>query len=61
MATEKLTPVKPEAEKSVNELILLELQKQSEYLNRLDWKFWMMYNIVKVIAEENGYDIETKE
>lgn len=44
----------------VQERILLELRKQNEYLHRMDWKFWTIMSMVKVIGEENGYlfDIE---
>lgn len=39
----------------VQERILLELRKQNEYLHRMDWKFWSIMQMVKIIGEENGY------
>ena len=70
MATKKLTPVKPSATSATSaekeaptteQLILLELQKQTEYFNRMDWKLWMLMNMVKIIGEENGYTYEINE
>jgi hypothetical protein len=57
MVTKKLTPVKPEATESdsVQAAMLLELQKQTEYMHRIDWKLWMIMNMFKTISEENGY------
>ncbi len=57
MATKKLTPVKPEATEpgSVQDAMLLELQKQTEYMHRMDWKLWMIMNMFRTIGEENGY------
>lgn len=57
MVTKKLTPVKPEVKEtdSVQEAILLELQKQTEYMHRMDWKLWMIMNMTRTIGEENGY------
>jgi len=64
----KLTPVKSTKssiteEVDTQKLILEELQKQTEYLHRTDWKLWMLMNIVKIICEENGYhyDVQTEE
>lgn len=65
MAT-KLTPVKtPKASKAKatvevdnQKLILEELQKQTEYLHRMDWKLWVLMNVVKTICDENGYHYE---
>jgi hypothetical protein len=66
MATKKLTPVAPagakkETKVDVNQQILEELKKQTEYMHRTDWKLWMLMNVVKNIAEENGYTITIKE
>jgi hypothetical protein len=64
MATKKLAPVKKETTVSMSNstegkyadmLILEELQKQTEFLNRMDWKLWTMMNMMKIIGEENGY------
>ena len=68
MAT-KLTPLKipktPKATKSeetdTQKLILAELQKQTEYFHRMDWKLWMLMNMVRLIGEENGYHYEINE
>jgi len=35
--------------------VLDELKKQTEYLHRVDWKLWMLMNMVRIIGEENGY------
>lgn len=57
MTTKKLTPVKQEAVEpaSVQDAMLLELQKHTEYLHRVDWKLWMLMNMVRTIGEDNGY------
>lgn len=68
MAT-KLTPLKtPKAPKAkasdevdTQKLILEELQKQTEYFHRMDWKLWMLMNMVRLIGEENGYHYEINE
>jgi hypothetical protein len=71
MAT-KLTPLKtPKAPKTTvssvsseadtQKLILAELQKQTEYFHRMDWKLWMLMNMVRLIGEENGYHYEINE
>ncbi len=56
MAT-KLTPVKQEVSEpdSIQAAMLLELQKQTEYMHRVDWKLWMIMNMFRTIGEENGY------
>ena len=46
--------------------VLAELKKQTEYLHKVDWKLWMLMNMVRIIGEENGYtfrfgDNDTKE
>lgn len=63
MATKKLEPVKPKT--STDEAILLELKDLNEtmkvfskYLDRMDWKLWMMMNMVRLIGEENGYSFK---
>lgn len=71
MATaKKLTPVKrtsktdtPIVEETIEkseslDLILAELKKQTEYLHRMDWKLWMLMNMVQIIGEENGYSFK---
>ena len=57
MTTKKLTPVKQEAvePESVQDAMLLELQKHTEYMHRIDWKLWMIMNMFRTIGEENGY------
>jgi len=35
--------------------MLLELQKHTEYMHRMDWKLWMIMNMFRTIGEENGY------
>lgn len=35
--------------------VLDELKKQTEYFHRIDWKLWMLMNMVRIIGEENGY------
>jgi hypothetical protein len=57
MTTKKLTPVKQEAVEpaSTQDAILLELQKHTEYLHRVDWKLWMIMNMFRTVGEENGY------
>ncbi len=56
MAT-KLTPVKQDAKEpaSIQEAMLTELQKHTEYMHRMDWKLWMIMNMFRTIGEENGY------
>ena len=70
MATNKLTPLKtPKSytkaksteEVDTQKLILEELQKQTEYFHRMDWKLWMLMNMVRLIGEENGYHYEINE
>lgn len=55
--TKKLIPVNPEVKEpgSVQDAMLLELQRQTEYLHRIDWKLWMIMNMTRTIGEENGY------
>lgn len=57
MTTKKLTPLKQEevAPASTQDAILLELQKHTEYLHRVDWKLWMIMNMFRTVGEENGY------
>lgn len=37
------------------EAIVYELQKQTEYLHRMDWKLWMLMNMIQTMGEDNGY------
>ena len=67
MATKKLTPVKAEAP-SVDDQMLTELRTLNEtmsvfskYLERMDWKLWMIMNMIKMIGEENGYMFTTND
>lgn len=69
MATKKLTPVTRTSAKKADEkttvtkssevfdqsLLLEELKKQTEYMHKIDWKLWMIMNMVQIIGEENGY------
>lgn len=43
---------------SIQEEILNELKKQTEYMNRIDWKLWVMMNMIENIARESGYEFE---
>jgi hypothetical protein len=70
MATSKLTPLKTPksytktkepAETDTQKLILEELQKQTGYFHRMDWKLWMLMNMVRLIGEENGYHYDINE
>lgn len=38
--------------------ILEELKKQNEYFERIDWKLWVLQNIVELVARENGYQFD---
>lgn len=38
--------------------ILAELKKHSEYFERMDWKLWMLQNMIESIAKENGYTFD---
>lgn len=67
MATKKLTPVKTESA-SVDDQMLTELRTLNEtmgvfskYLERMDWKLWMIMNMIKLIGEENGYMFKTND
>ena len=59
--TPKTTKAKAVAEVDSQQLILQELQKQTEYLHRMDWKLWVLMNVVKTICDENGYHYEINE
>lgn len=63
MATKKLEPVKSKT--ATDEAILIELKDLNEtmkvfskYLDRMDWKLWMMMNMMRLIGEENGYSFK---
>jgi hypothetical protein len=43
---------------TVEEETLAELKKHTEYLNRIDWKLWVMMNMFESIAREQGYEFE---
>ena len=57
MVTKKLIPVTHEESEpeTVQDAMLLELQKHTEYLHRVDWKLWMIMNMFRTVGEENGY------
>jgi hypothetical protein len=38
--------------------ILNELKKQTEFFERIDWKLWMIQNMIESIAKENGYTFD---
>jgi len=38
--------------------ILAELKKHTEYFERMDWKLWMIQNMIESIAKENGYTFD---
>jgi len=46
---------------NIQEQILAELKKQNEYFEKMDWKLWMLQNMIKAIAEENGYTFDIEE
>jgi len=61
MATKKTTvkaaPLQPTTETQIpsTDAIVFELQKQTEYLHRMDWKLWMLMNMIRTMGEDNGY------
>jgi hypothetical protein len=34
------------------------MNTHTEYLNRIDWKLWVMMNMFESIAREQGYEFE---
>jgi hypothetical protein len=38
--------------------ILNELKKHTAYFERMDWKLWMIQNMIESIAKENGYTFD---
>jgi hypothetical protein len=38
--------------------ILNELKKQTEFFERIDWKLWMIQNMIESIAKESGYTFD---
>lgn len=63
MATKKLTPVKTKTETTDSaELadqirsLTSSMDSMTNYLNSIDWKLWMLMNMVRLIGEENGYN-----
>lgn len=75
MATKKLTPVKAAAPVTAAEPTIAEptiaeltdtiqtltnsLDSITRYLHGMDWKLWMLMNMVRLIGEENGYSFKT--
>lgn len=59
MATRK--PKSPELNPTTDtqnpstDAIVYEIQKQTEYLHRMDWKLWMLMNMIQTMGEDNGY------
>lgn len=43
---------------TVQQEILTELKKHTEYLSRIDWKLWVTMNMIESIARESGYEFE---
>jgi hypothetical protein len=43
---------------TIEEETLAELKKHTEYLNRIDWKLWVMMNMFESIARDQGYEFE---
>jgi hypothetical protein len=52
--TDKLEPTTA-TQDPATDAIVFELQKQTEYLHRMDWKMWMMMNMIRTMGEDNGY------
>lgn len=52
--TESLQPT-TETQNPSTDAIVFELQKQTEYLHRMDWKLWMLMNMIRTMGEDNGY------
>jgi len=57
MATKKLKPVNEVKEISTADIdpTAQKLDIMIQYLERLDWKLWMIMGMVRMIGEENGY------
>jgi hypothetical protein len=60
MATKKLTPVKTEPTDTAEladqmHALADSMDSMSKYLHSIDWKLWMLMNMVRLIGEENGY------
>lgn len=57
--TKKLQPVtSEELYHEDSKEIEQKLNQVLEYMERIDWKLWVMMNIVKWVAEENGYKFD---
>ena len=52
--TDSLQPTTASQDPSTD-AIVFELQKQTEYLHRMDWKLWMLMNMIRTMGEDNGY------
>lgn len=69
MATKKLVKKEAEITSSSESIdsnkvlteILLELKRQTEYMDRLDWKFWKLQTMLELVAADNGYVFEVNE
>jgi hypothetical protein len=64
MATKKLTPVKTEPTDTAEladqiRTLSNSMDSMTHYLSSIDWKLWMLMNMVKLIGEENGYNFTT--
>ena len=64
--TKKLKPVEEAAAPAaptidVNKLddVIKRMDIMTQYMERIDWKLWMIMNMVKIIGEENGYHFES--
>ena len=59
MATKKKVvnevPMELPTTKDIQERMYEELRKMNEYHHRMDWKMWVILQMVQQIAIENGY------
>lgn len=57
--TKKLKPIEPEAVKEIDtsktDIVVQRLDTMIQYMERIDWKLWMMMGMIRMIGEENGY------
>jgi len=55
----KLKPVEAPKVKEVDtaktDLVVQRLDTLIQYMERIDWKLWMMMGMIRMIGEENGY------
>jgi hypothetical protein len=73
MATKKLMPVKNKEDSVEADAVpagavnletdnLIKLNEKinilNQYMHQVDWKLWMIMNMVRLIGEENGYSFK---